>query len=104
MMVLPVLVSLALGLVWLLALAATQARVVDSAREVARAVARDEPPSSAQALGRRIAPPGARIDIEADDGLVAVRVVAPVAGPGGLLRFLPGVEVDASAVAAQEPR
>ena len=58
-MVLPVLVAVALGLVWLVALAATQVRVVDAARETARAAARDDGRASAVALGRRVAPDGA---------------------------------------------
>ncbi len=102
-MVLPLLVGLTLGLVWLVALAATQVRVVDSAREVARAVARDEPRGAAVALGRRVAPDGARIHVRVHHDSVVVRVEAPVRGPGGLLRFLPPVVVDAEAVAAVEP-
>ncbi len=37
-MVLPLLVAVALGLAWLVSLGATQVRVVDAAREVARSV------------------------------------------------------------------
>ena len=100
--VLPVLVAVALALVWVLTLAVTQVRVVDAARETARAAARDEPADTAVALGRRVAPTGARIDLDRSDDLVRVRVSTEVGGPGGLLRFLPGVEVDAEAVAARE--
>ncbi len=102
-MVLPLLVGLTLVLVWLVALAAAQVRVVDSAREVARAVARDEPRGAAVALGRRVAPDGARIRVRVGGDTVVVRVEAPVRGPGGLVRFLPSVVVDAEAVAAVEP-
>ena len=101
-MVLPVLVLLTLALVWLLALAAAQTRVVDAAREVARAVARDEPRSAALSLGRRVAPAGADIQVATGDGHVVVDVSAEVRGPGGLIRFLPGVTVEAEAVAATE--
>jgi len=66
-MVLPVLVAVALGLAWVLALAATQVRVVDAAREVARAAARDESRSTALALGRRVAPHGSSIDLRVHD-------------------------------------
>lgn len=103
-MVLPLLVAAALGLVWMLALAVTQVRVTDAAREVARALAREEPQASAVALGRRVAPPGARFDVREDGSVVSVAVSAEVSGPGGLFAFLPGVLVDATAVAAQEPR
>ena len=103
-MVLPVLVAATLGLVWLLALATTQVRVTDAAREVARAAARDESPAAASALGARVAPAGARIDVHSRGATVEVRVEADVAGPGGLFRFLPSVTVDAEAVAAREGR
>lgn len=101
-MVLPVLVALTLGLAWLLSLAATQVRVVDAARETARAAARDDG-GSAAALGRRVAPAGARISVRDDGQTVVVRVRSTVHGPQGLFGFLPGVDVDAEAVAAKEP-
>jgi Flp pilus assembly protein TadG len=100
---LPVLVGLALGLVWLVSLAVTQVRVVDAARETARALARDEPAGAALRLGRRVAPDRASITIHEESDVVRVDVVAEVRGPGGLFAFLPGVEVDAAAVAAKEP-
>jgi hypothetical protein len=103
-MVLPVLVTFTLGLAWLLALAAAHVRVVDAARETARAVARDEDRSAAVQLGRRVAPDGSRIVVGATGDTVVVRVRAEVRGPGGLFDFLPGVRVGAEAVAAKEPR
>ena len=102
--VLPVLVAVTLGLVWLVALAAAQVRVVDAARETARVAARGEADAAAQAHGSRVAPEGARFRVQRSGELVEVRVTATVAGPGGLFRFLPEVQVDATAVAAQEPR
>ncbi len=101
---LPVLLAVALALVWLLSLTVAQVRVVDAARETARSVARDDPPEQAVALGRRVAPAGARIELDRSHAVVRVRVSAEVGGPGGLLRFLPGVEVAAEAVAAREGR
>ena len=102
-MVLPVLVSLALGLVWVVALAAAQVRVVDAARETARAAARDDGRGSAVALGHRVAPDGASVTVQQDGDTVVVRVRATVRGPEGLFAFLPGVDVHAEAVAAREP-
>jgi Flp pilus assembly protein TadG len=102
-MVLPVLVSLALGLVWVLALAATQVRVIDAARETARAAARDDGRGSAVALGRRVAPAGATVTVHEEGDTVVVRVRATVRGPEGLFAFVPGVAVHAEAVAAREP-
>jgi hypothetical protein len=101
--VLPLLLGVTLGLVWLVALAVTQVRVVDAARETARALARDEPQAAAVALGRRVAPDGASFEVEAADDTVRVRVVAEVSGSGGVFAFLPAVDVDSEAVAAREP-
>jgi Flp pilus assembly protein TadG len=101
-MVVPALVAVALALAWLLALGATQVRVVDAAREVARAAARDDASSSAIDLGHRVAPRGASISVRRDNGRVVARVQAAVRGPGGLLSFLPAVQVHADAVAASE--
>jgi Flp pilus assembly protein TadG len=101
-LVLPLLVSVTLGLVWLLALAVTQVRVTDAAREVARAAAREESRPVATAHGARVAPAGAVIAVETRDGTVRARVEAEVTGPGGLFRFMPGVTVHAEAVAASE--
>jgi hypothetical protein len=103
-MVLPVLVAVALGLAWLLILASTQVRVVDAAREVARAVARDESRSGALGLGRRVAPDGSTITVRQRGDTVVVHVAVRVRGPGGLFESLPGVRVEAEAVAAREQR
>ncbi len=103
-MVLPVLVAVALGLAWLLALATTQVRVVDAAREVARAAARDEGRGDALALGRRVAPQGARISVRTGPETVVVRVRSTVHGPRGPLGLLPAVHVEGEAVAAREGR
>ena len=103
-MVLPLMVVVTLGLAWLLTLAATQVRVVDAAREVARAVAREDNRSAAVALGRRVAPEGARISVRDGGGTVVVSVREKVRGPAGMFAFLPSVGVHAEAVTAQEPR
>lgn len=102
--VLPLLVAVVLALVWLLSLAAAQVRVVDAAREVARLAARGEPVAAAVEHGRQVAPTGAQFDVQADAQRVEVAVAAEVRGPGGLLAFLPGVEVRSHAVAAAEPQ
>lgn len=103
-MVLPLLVAATLGLVWMLSLAVAQVRVTDAAREVARALARDEARASAFALGRRVAPAGARIGVRQDGRVLLVHVEAVVGGADGLFRFVPSVSVDAEAVTAQEGR
>ena len=102
--VLPLLVAVAMAAVWLVALASTQVRVVDAAREVARAAARGDSDREAVARGERVAPQGARFEVSRSGGSVTVHVVAEVRGPGGLLAFLPGVPVSSEAVAVEEPQ
>lgn len=101
-MVLPLLVAVTLGLVWLLAVGSAQVRAVDAARETARAVARGDSVSDAVARGQRVAPPGSRVGVHDDGGQVTAVVVGRVAGPGGLFARLPGATVSAEAVAAVE--
>lgn len=98
----PLLVALTAGLVWMLAVGAAQVRVIDASREAARAVARGDEVTAAQAVALRIAPEGARVAIEVGDGQVEVTTSARVTGPGGLLASLPGVTVSAEAVALVE--
>jgi Flp pilus assembly protein TadG len=100
---LPLLLAVTLGLVWLLSVAAAQIRVVDAARESARAAARGEAEGAAVQRGLAVAPAGSRITVRSGDGRVTATAVGRVAGPGGLFAFLPGVTVRAEAVAAQEP-
>lgn len=101
--VIPLLLAVAMALVWLVALAVTQVRVVDAAREVARAAARGEDDATAVEAGRRVAPEGAEFDVSREGGTVRVQVAARVRGPGGLLGFLPAVPVDSEAFAVEEP-
>ncbi len=101
-MTVPLLAAVTLALVWLLTLGLTQVRLVDAARETARAVARGQAVSEAVALGERVAPEGAVVTVVGSDPVV-VRVAAGVAGPAGLWGFLPGARLEAEAVAAAEP-
>lgn len=101
-MVLPVLVAVTIGLVWLLAVGAAQVRVIDAARETARALARGDATGQAVALGREVGPPGTAVTVRRHDGEVRATATARVSGPGGLFGFLPGVTVRAAAVAVDE--
>lgn len=101
-MVLPLLVAVTLGLVWLLAVGAAQVRAVDAARETVRAVARGDSVADAVARGARVAPAGSRVSVHDDGGEVTAVVVGRVDGPVGLFARLPGVTVSAQAVAAVE--
>lgn len=101
-MVIPVLVLTVAGLAWLLTVAVAQVRVTDAAREVARLVARDEPAGTALARGREVAPPGAEFDVRLDDRDVVVDVSLDLDAPMAALRMLPGITLDARAVAVRE--
>jgi Flp pilus assembly protein TadG len=100
---LPLLLAVTTGLAWLLAVGVAQVRVVDAARETARAAARGDTQDRAVELGRRIAPDGAEVEVASSGGAVTVTASALVEGPGGLFDFLPAVRVHAEAVAAAEP-
>jgi Flp pilus assembly protein TadG len=97
----PVLISLTIGLVWLLAVGVAQVRIVDAARETARAGARGDSQSSAVARGRQVAP-GAVVTLASSDGDVVATASEVVSAPGGLLGFLPDVRVHARAVTTAE--
>ena len=101
-LVLPLLVAVTLGLVWLLAVGADQLRAVDAARETARAVARGDAPEAAVAIGEQVAPDGATVHLSTRGGQVHVTVTGEVAGPGGIFRMLPPARLHADAVAVIE--
>lgn len=101
-LVLPVLVAVTVGLVWLLSVGVAQIRTVDAARETARAVARGDDESVAVARGREVAPPGSTFTVSRAGGEVRVTVTGEVAGPGGLFAHLPAPRLRADAVATEE--
>src|SRR3954464_14478184 len=80
--VLPLLVAVTLGLVWLLAVGADQVRAVDAARETARALARGEDEATAVGRGEEVAPDGSRVVVSRGAGEVRVTVTGRVEGPG----------------------
>lgn len=101
-LVLPLLVAMTVGLVWLLAVAAAQVRTIDAARETARAVARGDDEGAAIARGEEVAPPGSTVAVTRSGGQVRVTVTGEVRGPVGLFSHLPTPTVHAEAVAADE--
>lgn len=100
--VLPMLVAVTVGLVWLLAVGSAQVRTVDAARETARAVARGDDEAGAVARGLQVATPGSTVTVARGAGEVRVTVTGRVRGPGGLFGRLPAPTVRATAVAAAE--
>lgn len=101
-LVMPVLAAATIGLVWFLAVGAAQVRMVDAARETARAAARGDDDAAAIARGREVAPEASTISLVRTGEEVRVTASGRVAGPGGLFDFLPGVRLEAEAVAAAE--
>lgn len=72
----------------------SQVLCVDAAREAARLAARGAD-NVAVGVARRVGPVGATVDLRREGDFVVARVHAPV-------RFLPGLQVAAEAVAALE--
>jgi Flp pilus assembly protein TadG len=98
----PLLLAVVVALVWLLAVGAGQVRVVDAAREAARALARGDDQAAAVARAERLAGDGARVSVVSTGGQVRVLVTRDLDGPGGLLDALPGATLSSEAVAAVE--
>jgi Flp pilus assembly protein TadG len=97
----PLLVSLTIGLVWLLSIGVAQIQMVDAAREAARATARGDPVGEAVAAGEQVAP-GSTVKVSLAEGTAVATAVGAVAPPGGLLGFLPKVHLQARTVTAAE--
>ncbi|WP_246050938.1 TadE family type IV pilus minor pilin [Nocardioides guangzhouensis] len=100
-MVLPLLVAVALVMVWVVSIGLAQMRATDGAREAARALARGESAATATGLARQAAP-GIEVSSAVVDGEVRVHVEQPVVPPAGLLGHLPGAVVRADATALLE--
>jgi Flp pilus assembly protein TadG len=101
-LVLPVLVAVTTGLVWLLAVGADQLRAVDAARETARALARGDALEAAVGVGEQVAPDGATVRVSTGGGQVHVTVTGEATGPGGIFDALPPAQLHAEAVAVIE--
>ena len=99
---LPLLFAVTLALVWLLSVGIAQARTVDAAREAARAAARGDDPAAAVTAGERVAPSGVSVTVTPSGEDVVAAADGTIAGPGGLLGFLPGAHLHAEAHALAE--
>lgn len=99
---LPLLLVVTWSMVWLLGVVVEQIRVVDAAREAARALARGDPQSEAIAVARRVAPEGSRVRVSVSGERVVVHVSSRATAPAGGLVGGWGVTVDAEAVALAE--
>ncbi|MCW2639352.1 MAG: mucin-associated surface protein [Dactylosporangium sp.] len=94
---LPVLLLLLLAGLTSVNAVATKLRCVDAAREAARAEARGEP---GVAAGERAAPGGAVVTVDGPGDVIRATVRTVVHPLGGRL---PGLSIEAYAVAAREP-
>lgn len=102
--VLPLLAVFALCLCWLLSLGIAHVRLVDAARDGARALARGEASDRVARYVQRTAP-GARAELSRSGEMATVLVTRDVAAPGWLLMPLPDVELRAkAAVLAEDDR
>jgi Flp pilus assembly protein TadG len=97
---LPVLVLLVAAGMAAVGVVTAQLRCVDSARTVARAVARGEPVAVAQRLGVAAAPAGAAITISRQGDRIVVTVSAAT---HPVTRLAPAIAVSARAVGELEP-
>lgn len=101
-MVLPLLVAVALALVWVVSVGVTHVRLVDAAREGARMSARGDERSAVVEAVETMAPDEATVEVtDGEDGTtrVTVRLRSRVDLP--LIRQL-AVDLDATAVSADE--
>jgi hypothetical protein len=94
---LPALVLLLLAALTAVSAVTTKLQCVDAAREAVRAAARGE---SGTAAGKRVAPSGASVSVSTEGGTVRASISTRVRPLGP---YLPGIDVNATAVAEREP-
>ncbi|MEV8604066.1 TadE family type IV pilus minor pilin [Streptomyces griseoviridis] len=97
-MVLPVLVMVALALVWGQLMVVVRIQCVDAARTGARAAARQDPAEAVVRVAREVAPRGAEVAVTREGDQVRVVVEARPAG----LRGLPFTVREVAVAAAED--
>ncbi|MBC7630283.1 TadE family type IV pilus minor pilin [Aeromicrobium sp.] len=98
----PFAVAFTFLLLWVVSLGLTQVRLADASREAARVIARGESVDAARRLAMQQSPPGAKVSVDSERGLVTVTVTARSRMP---LPFFSGIgarTMGSSSVAAQE--
>jgi hypothetical protein len=101
--VLPIIAAFALAVLWLVSLAVAEIRLVDSARDAARALALGVGESSVRSQILDRAPSGTRLDVVRKGSDVTVEVSLAADAPGWLLVPLPAVSLHAAATTEAEP-
>jgi len=99
---LPLMAAFVMVLVWLLSAVTAQIRVVDAARDAARAVARGDDTAQAVAAATATAPEGASVDVSQGSALATVTVRVDAEAPGWLLVPLPSVPLESTASVGME--
>jgi hypothetical protein len=99
---LPVLLSLLLLGIWSIGMVVLNIQCIDAARDVARAVARGEPPDEAKAIGHRTIPTG-EITITREGSDIHVTVTAAPSHKPPLLSALAPSHLTAHATLQSEP-
>jgi hypothetical protein len=100
--VLPLVSLVAVALAWVVSIGIAQVRVVDAARDAARAVARGDTDQAAAAAARRTAGGSVSVDIRHREGLVSVTVSQRATAPGWLLIPMPTVTIRAESEVEDE--
>ena len=97
----PVLIAIAIAMVWVVSLGAVYVRALDTAQTAARQVARGVPVEAIVDPGGSAKPPLSGVTITTDAGLVHARVTRRITAPGPLLGGL-GFDITAEATALAE--
>jgi hypothetical protein len=101
-LVLPLVAAFTLTMAFLVSLGVDEIRVVDAARDAARAVAVSGDDDAAVQRALDTAPANTQVDISHHAGLVDVTVTSTIAAPGWLLVPLPSVTLSAHASVQDE--
>ena len=101
-LVLPIVTAFVMTLVWLISVGISEVRLVDVARDAARAIARGDDEDSVEAYVAARGPRGAQIDVTRSGNDVTVDVAMVAEAPGWLLIPLPGIDLRATATTEAE--
>jgi Flp pilus assembly protein TadG len=101
--ILPILLAFMLLAFWVVGAVVANIRCIDAARDVARALARGEPPEAAHLVGQRAAPRNATITITRTDDDIEVAVTSSTSHPSLLSNALPTISAKGHATVQAEP-
>jgi hypothetical protein len=99
----PLIAAFTLVLLWMTSMAITEVRLVDTARDAARALARGEDEAAVQGFVSGTAPPGSQLRVTRHGADLTAEVTLSAQAPGWLLVPLPAIRLHASATTQAEP-